>query len=114
MRTETFPALVAAMAVAACGQIEPMRIAAKNSNAPVVAVLDNKPANAVEIGQFSTTTCLNRFWDRRAGWDIALDAAKAKAAARGANALAGVRYEEGNVLPCGSSLKVSGTAIRVP
>lgn len=114
MRTETFPVLVAAMALAACGQIEPMRVAAKGNSVPVVAVLDNKPANAVEIGQVSTTTCLNRFWDRRAGWDVALDAAKTEAAAKGANALAGVRYEDGRVLPCGSSLKVSGTAIRVP
>lgn len=113
MRTETFPVLVAAMAAAACGQIEP-RIAAKGATVPVVAVLDNKPANAVEIGQVSTTTCLNRFWDRRAGWDVALDAAKTQAAAKGANALAGVRYEDGRVLPCGSSLKVSGTAIRIP
>jgi hypothetical protein len=114
MRTETFPVLVAAVALAACGQIEPMRLAAKESSAPVVAVLDNKPANAVEIGQVSKTTCLNRFWDGRAGWDIALDAAKTGAAAKGANALVGVRYEDGRVLPCGSSLKVTGTAIRVP
>ena len=114
MRTETFPVLVAAMAVAACGPVEPMRIAAKDSNVPVVAVLDNKPANAVEIGQVNKTTCLNRFWDRRAGWDIALDAAKTEAAAKGANALVGVRYEDGRILPCGSSLKVTGTAIRVP
>jgi hypothetical protein len=114
MRTESSIVLSAVMFVAACGQIEPMRIAAKGSNAPVVAVLDNKPANAVEIGQVNKTTCLNRFWDRRAGWDIALDAAKTEAAAKGANALVGVRYEDGRVLPCGSSLKVTGTAIRVP
>jgi uncharacterized protein YbjQ (UPF0145 family) len=39
---------------------------------------------------------------------------KTKAAAKGANALSGVRYEEGNVVLCTSSLKVSATALKVP
>jgi hypothetical protein len=106
--------LFVAMTASACGQIEPLRVGATARSVPVVAVLEAKPANAADLGQVSATTCLNRFWDSRTGWDAALDTLKQKAAAKGANALSDVRYEEGNVLLCASSLQVSGTAFRLP
>jgi hypothetical protein len=114
MRTETFAVLFATMTVSACGQIETVRFRATAASIPVVAVLEEKPAGATELGQISATTCLNRLWDARAGWDAALDAAKQKAAAKGANALSDVRYEEGNAVLRASSLKVSGTALTLP
>jgi hypothetical protein len=114
MRTETLAVLLAMTTVSACGQIEPVRVMARGAGVPVMAVLDAPPAGAADLGQVTATTCMNRIWDRRMGWDAALDAVKEKAAAKGANALAGVRYEEGNVMLCTSSLKVSATALKVP
>ena len=58
------------------------------------AVLESPPAGAIELGQVSATTCLNRLWDRRPGWDAALDSLKQEAARKGANGLTEVRYEE--------------------
>lgn len=91
-----------------------MRVAATGANVPVVAVLEQTPPGAANLGGVTETTCLNRLWDRRAGWDVALDAVKRQAAARGANALSGVRYEEGTIVLCPSSLKVSATALKLP
>jgi hypothetical protein len=114
MRTQTLAVLLTVTNVSACGQIEPVRIAASGARVPVMAVLEATPAEAADLGQVTATTCMNRIWDRRMGWDAALDAVKTKAAAKGANALSGVRYEEGNVVLCTSSLKVSATALKVP
>jgi hypothetical protein len=91
-----------------------MRIASRGGNVPVVAVLTDRPADAVELGQVSATTCLNRLWDSRPGWDAALDSLKQKAADKGANALTGVSYEEASVLLCPSALQVTGTALKIP
>jgi Putative heavy-metal-binding len=114
MRAGALGALFAGLAASACGQIEPMRIAARGGNVPVVAVLKSLPAGAAQLGQVSATTCLNRFWDSRPGWDAALDSLKQEAARKGANALTGVRYEEASVLLCASALRVSGTAVKLP
>jgi hypothetical protein len=114
MRIEPFLVIFGAITVAACGQIEPLRVTATGANIPVVAVLDKAPAGAAKLGEITETTCLNRLWDRRAGWDAALDTVKKQAAAKGADALSGVRYEEGNVVLCPSSLKVSATALKLP
>ncbi len=114
MRTETLAVLFGVTTISACGQIEPVRVTATGAGVPVVAVLETTPADAADLGQVTATTCMNRIWDQRMGWDAALDAVKTKAAAKGANALSGVRYEEGNVVLCTSSLKVSATALKVP
>ena len=90
-----------------------MRFGSTAKDVPIVAVLKEKPAAAFELGQVSATTCLNRLWDNRPGWDVALDSLKKEAAAKGANGLADVHYEEANVLLCASALKVSGLALRL-
>jgi Putative heavy-metal-binding len=107
-------AFLAGLAASGCAQLEPMCIASRASNVPVVAVLKDQPADAVELGQVSATTCLNRIWDSRPGWDAALDSLKQKAASKGANALTGVSYEEASVVYCASALQVSGTALKIP
>jgi hypothetical protein len=114
MRIEPLLVLFGAIAVSACGQIEPLRVTATGANIPVVAILDKAPAGAANLGEITETTCLNRLWDRRAGWDAALDTVKKQAAAKGADAQSGDRYEEGNVVLCPSSLKVSATALKLP
>jgi hypothetical protein len=114
MRIETLAVLLAALSGSACAQMAPLRINTAKTAVPVVAVLEEKPAGAAELGPLTTTTCLNRFWDSRPGWDVALDATKQQASAMGANALTDVRYEEGNVLLCSTSLKITAVALRVP
>jgi hypothetical protein len=114
MRAIGLAALLAGLAACGCGQLAPMRIASTRGNAPVVAVLKSPPAGAVELGQVSATTCLNRLWDSRPGWDAALDSLKQEAARKGANGLTEVRYEEASVLLCASALRVSGTALKLP
>lgn len=105
---------VALLALGGCASASRVPTGAPASTSvPVVAVLSQKPAGATVVGPVSATTCLNRLWDRRAGWDAALDAAKVQAGRQGANALLDVEYEEGEALLCPSSLKVSGTALRL-
>lgn len=105
--------MLAVILLSGCAELEPLRIS-NSAPAPVVAVLKTPPAGAVRLGQVSETTCLNRFWDNRYGWDAALDYLKVKAAAMGADAVSDVRYQEGTVLLCPSSLMVSGIALRMP
>ena len=82
---------------------------------PIVAVLEeDQPPNALQLGRVSAVTCLNRMWDRRPGWDAALDSLKQEAASKGANAITQVRYQEASVLLCASALQVSGTALKLP
>jgi hypothetical protein len=104
--------MLAGILLSSCAELEPLRIS-NSAPVPVVAVLETPPAGAVRLGQISETTCLNRFWDNRLGWGAALDYLKVKAAAMGADAVSEVRYQEGTILLCPSSLMVSGIALRV-
>ena len=106
--------LLAGLAAAGCGQLGPLRIGSASTGIPVVAVVEHRPPGSVDLGQVSATTCLNRLWDSRPGWDAALGALKQQASSKGANALAGLRYEEASVLLCASALQVSGTALKLP
>jgi hypothetical protein len=113
MMRGTLAAVLAGLAVSGCGLLEAMRIGSAAKPVPVVTVFREKPAAALDLGQVSATTCLNRLWDPRPGWDVALDSLKQEAAGKGANALTEVRYEEGNVLLCASALKVTGQALKI-
>lgn len=113
MMRGTLAAVLAGLAVSGCGLLEAMRIGSAAKPVPVVTVFKERPAAAFDLGQVSATTCLNRLWDPRPGWDVALDSLKQEAAAKGANALTEVRYEEGNVLLCASALKVTGQALKI-
>jgi hypothetical protein len=113
MMRGTLAAVLAGLAVSGCGLLEAMRIGSAAKPVPVVTVFKERPAAALDLGQVSATTCLNRLWDPRPGWDVALDSLKQEAAAKGANALTEVRYEEGNVLLCASALKVTGQALKI-
>jgi hypothetical protein len=110
------PMLLLALLLAGCAGTEPLRASssAAAQQASTVAVLQTKPPGAQPLGTVSATACLNQLWRSRPGWDLALDKLKRKAAGRGANALTDIRFQDGLLLACPSSLKATGLAMRVP
>lgn len=108
--------LIAGIPITGCAQLESLRLSntASVTNAPVVATVETRPREAVELGRIEAMSCLNRLWDTRPGWDAALDSLKQKAAAQGANALTDIRYQDGTALFCPSSLSVSATMLKIP
>src|SRR3954465_16080874 len=101
------------MLLAGCAQFRPLQ-APPADEVPAVTVADKRPDRATDLGPVEATSCLNRLWDPRPGWDIALDSLKSVAAAKGADALTDIRYGEASVLMCPTALKVSGTALKLP
>lgn len=101
------------MLLAGCAQLRPLQ-APPADEVPAVTVADKRPDRATDLGPVEATSCLNRLWDPRPGWDIALDALKSVAAAKGADALTDVTYGEASVFLCPTALKVSGTALKLP
>ena len=89
------------MLLAGCAQLRPLQ-APPADEVPAVTVADKRPDRATDLGPVEATSCLNRLWDPRPGWDIALDA------------LTDVTYGEASVFLCPTALKVSGTALRLP
>jgi len=101
------------MLLAGCAQLRPLQ-APPADEVPAVTVVDKRPDRAADLGPVEAVSCLNRLWDPRPGWDIALDALKSVAAAKGADALTDIHYGEASVFMCPTALKVSATALKLP
>ena len=106
------PTVALALVASSCAQWQDLGVHSAAAPPPSVAVFQDMPQAAVDLGAVTTTTCLNRIWDARPGWELALDDLKRAAAGMGANAVANVVSEEGNVFFCPSSLKLTARALQ--
>src|SRR5262245_40547144 len=95
----------------ACAGAQTLGLHSAHTKAPVIAVFEQAPADAVDLGQVRADTCLNNFFDPRLGSEIGLDNLKIAAARMGANSVAGVTYEESNRLFCATGLKLTAQAL---
>ncbi len=106
------PTVALALVASGCAQWQDLGVHSAAAPPPSVAVFQDMPQAAVDLGAVTTTTCLNRIWEARPGWELALDDLKRAAAGMGANAVAQVVSEEGNVFFCPSSLKLTARALQ--
>jgi hypothetical protein len=95
----------------ACAGAQTIGLHAAQAEVPPIAVFEQTPADAVDLGEVSDTTCLNNFFDPRPGWEIALNGLKIAAARKGANSMSGVTYQESNRFFCATGLKLTARAI---
>ena len=105
--------IVPLLLLVACAGAQTLGLHSARTKAPSVAVFEQTPADAVDLGEVSADTCLNNFFDPRLGSEIALDNLKIAAAGKGANSVAGVTYEESNRFFCATGLKLTAHAIVV-
>ncbi len=106
------PSVAFALVASGCAERQDLGVHSAAAPPPAVAVFQDIPQAAVDLGAVTTTSCLNRIWDARPGWELALDDLKRAAAGMGANAVAHVVSEEGNVFFCPSSLKLTARALQ--
>lgn len=96
--------------LAACASLQQIRLAPRSSPVPPVALLNEIPANAIDLGEVSETACVRNLLDPRPGWELVLDKLKRAAAQKGANSVGELRYEDKPLL-CPMGIKVSARAI---
>jgi len=95
----------------ACAGAQTLGLRSAHTKAPSIAVFEQMPTDATDLGEVSADTCLNNFFDPRLGSEIALDNLKIAAARKGANSVAGVTYEESNRFFCATGLKLTAQAL---
>jgi len=95
----------------ACAGAQTLGLHSAHTKAPSIAVFEQIPTDAMDLGKVSEDTCLNNFFDPRLGSEIALDNLKIAAARKGANSVAGVTYEESNRFFCATGLKLTAHAL---
>jgi hypothetical protein len=103
--------LIVPLLLSACAGWQTVDLHSAPATVSSIAVFEKAPADAIDLGEVSESTCLNRFLDPRPGWEIALDNLKLAAVRKGANSVAGVTYEDSNRFFCATGLKLSAHAI---
>ena len=97
--------------LAACGGAHSISGYAAQTKVSSIAVFEQTPADAVDLGEISETTCLNNFFDPRPGSERALDRLKGAASSKGANAVSLVTYKDSSRLFCATGLKLTAHAL---
>jgi len=104
--------ILSILAVAACAYVQPVGLhSALRTPIPSIAVFEETPTDAIDLGDVHKSTCLNNFLDPRPGWERALDNLKVAAAQKGANAVSRVTYEDSTLFFCATGLKVAARAL---